>query len=174
MKSIEAKVFVGIRVLIVVFIIIFLIEFDNKRVTEALMPQILIGFVGLAFAILFAVNYDKGKNWARIWMFIANYLSIFVLIKDIADFSKISRYSKFETFANIGLLIDVICIIGTIFVIVKMHQKKPAQYGTTATGATHGTESPDVRLEQLNTMLQKGLITQEDFEKKKEDILKRM
>ena len=119
MKNFESKVFVGIRVIYAAFAFILLLNFGG-RMTRFFILNVL----GIFLASLIAVNYEKGKNWARIWMFIANYGGALLLIKDISDFGKLTSYSRFETWANFGIVVDIACIIGSVYVIIQLHKIK--------------------------------------------------
>ncbi len=126
MKEIESKIFVGVRILIAIFIFILMAGIGSSRVSKALTPYMVRTIIAVFIAWFIASNYDKGKNWARIWMLIAGYGSIVLLIKDIGDFSKLTHYRRFSDWANFGIIIDVIAIIASAYVIYLVHTKKNA------------------------------------------------
>ncbi len=169
MKETESKVFIGIRVGYFLFAFLFFLSMSSS-IQERMIGYLVLNLFGVILAVIIAKNYEKGKNWARIWMFIANYGGIIMLIKDIADFSQLTSYSRFETWANLGLFVDVACIIASIYVIVQLHKKKSAFLQT----ATIKGGDPEEALTKLKSMLDKGMITYEEYEKKKAEVLERM
>jgi hypothetical protein len=171
METTEGKVFIGIRVTLSLYMLLFLISIDNSRAWDALSPQLVGSFIGLALAFLIVVNYGKGKNWARIWMLVACYATIILLIRDMTAFAdyadRVSR-SGLSTWMNIGMVIDGLCLIATLYVLVTVHKSKE-KFIALSSPVPKSTEE---KLSDLKNMLDRGLITPDDFEKKKGDILK--
>lgn len=171
MKENESKVFVGIRILMAVFILILVIGINSSRVQEAMAPYLVLNIIGIFVARFIAVNYERGKRWARIWMLIANYGSILLLFKDIGDFSKLTSSSRFSGWAEFGILIEAVCIIASIYVLVQVHKKK-SEFETKREVST--STNPEQTLEKLKNMLDKGIITHEEYETKKKEVLNRI
>jgi hypothetical protein len=120
MKTLQSKLFVGVRTLYLLLIIILMGALSFAA--DTLAPTLVQSVIGLGLAVLIATNYEKGKNWARIWMLIALYLSVILFFKDIADFSTILEYSDFSHLGSFGILVDVVCIAGSVVAIIKVHQ----------------------------------------------------
>lgn len=169
MKQIESKVFIGIRVGYFAFTLLLFLSMSSS-IQERLTGILVVNLFGVLLAVVIAKNYEKGKNWARIWMFIANYGGVLMLIRDIVDFSQLTSYSRFETWANLGLVVDVACIIASIYVIVQLHKKK----SEFQQAATVQSGDPEEAITKLKNMLDKGMITQEEYEKKKSEVLDRI
>jgi hypothetical protein len=170
MKEIESKVFVGIRIAYAAFVVLFLIGIGNSRVTERMIPYLVLNILGIFLARWIAINYERGKNWARIWMFIANYATAIYLVKDISDFSQLTNYSRFAAWGNIGIFFDLVCIGASIYVIVQLHKKK-AFFDKAAVSKD---DDPERVLEKLKNMLDNRIITDEEYEKKRTEVLERM
>ena len=174
MENLEGKVFIGIRVLLALFMLAFLISFgSNSRVADTLGPRFIFSLFAVALASWIAVNYGRGKNWARIWMLIAGYFTVVALIVDMASFGDISgriMRSGFGDWINVAMVIDVLCMIGTVYVVVMVHKNKARFVEISAPKS----QDPEAVMANLKNMLDKGLITREDFDKKKEEILKQM
>ena len=171
MKENESKVFVGIRILMAVFILILVVGVNSNRVQEAMTPYLVLNIIGIFVAGFIAVNYEKGKRWARIWMLIASYGSILLMFKDIGDFSKLTSYSRFSGWANFGIIVDIACIIASIYVLVQVHKKR-SEFKTKMEKSV--STNPEQTLEKLKNMLDKGMITHEEYETKKKEVLNRI
>jgi len=169
MKQIESKVFIGVRGGSFIFTLMFFLSMSS-RIQEKMAVNMVMGLFGVLFAVAIAINYEKGKNWARIWMFIANYGGIVALAKEIADFSELANYSRFKTWVSLGLVLDVAFIIASIYVIVQLHQKK----NEFQQAATVQRGDPEEAITKLKNMMDKGMITHEEYEKKKAEVLARM
>lgn len=173
MKTLEGRLWVLLRVVITAFIIIHLSSI-SRNIGDQTTSLYLTAFIGIALAIFITFNYGKKKYWARIWMLILNYISLVIFIMEVIDILKYSDNPFLSDWIVPWLIMEVIFIITTLFILRRVHSTNPADFIRAPAPTPAPVENPETKLEKLNNLLQKGLITQEDYKKKKEEILQKL
>ena len=127
MNTLQGKLFIGVRVLYLGLVIIMMIGIAGAG---AYYSRALIqGFVGLAIAFFLVRNYEKGSNWARIWMMIALYLSTAMYAWDFIEFTKLFQFPGFVGWGALGVIVDLTCITGSVFAVARVHREGPINSG---------------------------------------------
>jgi len=174
MRSTESKIFIATRILYLVFILFGLIALERRSYKELMSEYIFAGVVGVIIAFFLTKNYDEEKIWARNLLVIANVIGIFVFINNIPEVARMARRSRYEVVGNIGVLVYILCLMASFLILIKMYKKSKLILSPVFETNTPLTESPESRLENLKSLLDKELITKEEFDQKKQQILNQM